>query len=430
MRFISVTGIFIGLLSACSPVSNTALTKRFRSIETSLHDHTGFMLYDPEKRKEIFSYQASQYFTPASNTKILTLFAGLTILGDSVPAFQYIEKGDSLLFRGTGDPSLLYSETNSPAVWYSFLANRNKKLFLVQDNFYTAVFGPNWAWDDMPYTYSVERSAMPLYGNYFVLDQSKSSVRTVPNLFSYQVEIRDTVEKAAAVRDVATNKIYFHPNRETITHRWEIPFKTSAELTAQLLEDTLKKNVEVLSARVDFAGAKMFMNTPVDSVYKVMIQASDNFIAEQILMNCSFVLSDTINPEKAIRYMQKNYLHDLPDSLLWVDGSGLSRFNLFTPRSIVMVWDKLYRKIPRERLFPLLAVGGKAGTIRNYYKNEPPYIYGKTGTLRNNHILSGYIITKKGQTLIFSFMSNNFAVPTKDVRTHMESILKDIYTHY
>jgi D-alanyl-D-alanine carboxypeptidase/D-alanyl-D-alanine-endopeptidase (penicillin-binding protein 4) len=161
-----------------------------------------------------------------------------------------------------------------------------------------------------------------------------------------------------------------------------------------------------------------------------MMQPSDNFIAEQLLMHCAAVLSDTINPEIAIRYMQQNHLNDLPDPLVWVDGSGLSRFNLFTPRSIVKVWEKLYQTIPRERLLPLLAIGGKTGTIKNYYKNEPPYIYGKTGTLSNNHTLSGYLITKKGRTLIFSFMSNNFTVPVKEVRDYMEGILKDIYTHY
>ena len=92
--------------------------------------------------------------------------------------------------------------------------------------------------------------------------------------------------------------------------------------------------------------------------------------------------------------------------------------------------DMLYQKIPRERLFPLLAIGGKTGTLKSYFRNDVPYIYGKTGTLRNNHNLSGYIVTKKGRVLIFSFMSNNFAVPVKDVRANMESILKDIYSHY
>lgn len=128
--------------------------------------------------------------------------------------------------------------------------------------------------------------------------------------------------------------------------------------------------------------------------------------------------------------MKKNYLMDLPDEPRWVDGSGLSRYNLFTPRSIVKLWEKIYETVPQERLFPLLAIGGETGTVKNYYKNNPPYLYGKTGTLSNNHSLSGYLITKKGRTFIFSFMSNNHLASSGVVRAEMESFLKEIYQKY
>jgi serine-type D-Ala-D-Ala carboxypeptidase/endopeptidase (penicillin-binding protein 4) len=59
-----------------------------------------------------------------------------------------------------------------------------------------------------------------------------------------------------------------------------------------------------------------------------------------------------------------------------------------------------------------------------------PYIYGKTGSLSNNHCLSGYLITKKGKTLIFSLMSNNFVVSGNELRKQMEVILKMVYEKY
>ena len=34
---------------------------------------TGFILYNPETKDTLYSQQANKYFTPASNTKILTL---------------------------------------------------------------------------------------------------------------------------------------------------------------------------------------------------------------------------------------------------------------------------------------------------------------------------------------------------------------------
>ena len=172
--------------------------------------------------------------------------------------------------------------------------------------------------------------------------------------------------------------------------------------------------------------AKTFFNTPVDSVYKVMMQESDNFLAEQLLLMCSATISDSLSIQPAMRLMQQSYLSDLPDRLAWVDGSGLSRYNLFTPRSIVAIWKKIYQKVPRERLFPLLATGGVNGTVANWYKAEQPYFFGKTGTLANNHSLSGYLITRSGKTLIFSFMNSHYLASTSD---YPEKYAKHIRIH-
>jgi serine-type D-Ala-D-Ala carboxypeptidase/endopeptidase (penicillin-binding protein 4) len=343
---------------------------------------------------------------------------------------QYIEKGDSLIFKGTGDPSFLYSEAFDSRRAFDFLQASAKKLYLAEDNFFTSQLGPGWAWSDYHYTYSSERSAFPVYGNFFSVKHTGKSLNVRPQLFAYNIVVADSVEESDLVRDIGSNKITFNPGRKfTKAELWEVPFKTDITLTAALLTDTLKKKVNVVN-HVVWDSVKTIYSVPADSLYKTMIQQSDNFIAEQLLLVCSDVLSDSLQPEIAIDFMKKNYLKDLPDKPIWVDGSGLSRFNLFTPRSMVKLWEKLYETVPRERLFALLAIGGKAGTIRNSYKNDPPYIYGKTGTLANNHSLSGYLITKGGKTLIFSFMSNNHPVPAREVRSEMEIILKSIYEKY
>jgi D-alanyl-D-alanine carboxypeptidase/D-alanyl-D-alanine-endopeptidase (penicillin-binding protein 4) len=258
----------------------------------------------------------------------------------------------------------------------------------------------------------------------------EQSLEIVPTLFTHQVSVGDTIEKSKVIRDIGSNKITLYPGGNSGSiDTFKIPFKTSAQLTTELLGDTLKRKVTLVERPIGRT-SKMLHSIPSDSLYKVMMQESDNFIAEQLLLVCAGVLSDSLKPEIAIEYMKKNHLNDLQDNPIWVDGSGLSRYNLFTPRSIVRLWEKIYEQVPKERLFPLLAIGGKTGTIKNAYKNGTPYIYGKTGTLSNNHCLSGYLITKKGKTLIFSFMNNNHPAPSSTIRKEMERVLRSVYENY
>jgi D-alanyl-D-alanine carboxypeptidase/D-alanyl-D-alanine-endopeptidase (penicillin-binding protein 4) len=417
-------------LLSCSPLRKTAMTKTFDDLEKEFQDHVGFALFDPSKNKTVYEHNSSKYFTPASNTKIFTFFASLKIIGDSVPALRYVEHGDSLIFWGTGDPSFLYHNVFDNGRVYNFLKGQKKRLYYSAANFNTTSFGPGWAWDDYNDYYSAERSALPIYGNVFTIKLDGEHPIITPPYFRQFYSKAGTAERNQFVREFASNHFRFYPGkRKSSTTSWDIPIRMEKDLERTLLIDTLKNNVGVVIKNID-RNAKTFYSIPTDSVYSEMMQESDNFIAEQLLLMCSGIISDTLQPEIAIRYVKKNFLNDLKDEPSWVDGSGLSRYNLFTPRSIVQLWSKIYEIVPEDRLFALLAVGGKNGTVKNWYKADKPYIFGKTGSLSNNHCLSGFLRAKSGKLLIFSFMNNNFVSSTSKIRSNMQDILKNIYEHY
>ena len=427
LRYVFMFGA-LGFFFSCSPLAPHKLDKLFRNTETNFHDHTGFMLYDLEEKKSVYAFNADKYFTPASNTKIFTFYTSLTLLGDSLPALRYVETADSLIFWGTGDPSFLYKNVFNNGRVFNFLKQSGKRLYFSGSNFYTTTFGSGWAWDDYNSAYSAERFSFPVYGNIVSVKSENNRLDFQPPFFKNSFTTGDVEEEAKVIRKVESNDFKFYPSPKG---RFEddIPFRADADLVSRLLTDTLKRTVTTVNKNL-IKGARVLYSIPIDSAYQVMMQQSDNFIAEQLLLMSAGVISDSLQPEIAIRYMKKNALSDLANEPEWVDGSGLSRYNLFTPHSVVQLWEKIYAKVPRERLFPMLATGGKPGTLRNWYKADKPYLFGKTGSLSNNHCLSGFLVTKRGKTVIFSFMNSDYTVASNEVRKNMQTILNLIYENY
>lgn len=390
---------------------------------------TGFALYDPETRQMLYQQNADKYFTPASNTKIFTFYAASRILGDSLPVLHYLERGDSLIFRGAGNPLVLHPDFPSANLAIDFLRKRNKQLFFTTNNFQDDHFGAGWSWADYTYGYQAEKSAFPLYGNVVRLqtDNRDSLVRTRPDFF--QPYLRYLYDDEAPRYRRAQNSLLIYLNRDAVrrdtSFETAIPMDQSPELTAALLQDALNRPVHLLS--VDSIPQRQWktLRQPLqDTLYRRLLHPSDNFVAEQLLLMCSDELFGVLDTRRAIEYARDSLLNDLPDPLEWWDGSGLSRYNLFTPRTMTALLDKIYEENPRERLFDLFPTGGVSGTIRNWYGGDPPYVFAKTGTLRNRHCLSGYLRTQSGRVLIFSFMHNNYTGSSTPVKKEMQRILE------
>ncbi len=141
-------------------------------------------------------------------------------------------------------------------------------------------------------------------------------------------------------------------------------------------------------------------------------------------------LSDTLSFDIAKDYVLEKYLSDLKQEPRWVDGSGLSRYNLFTPESMVSLLHKLYSELDRQRLFTILPAWDSNGTIKSLNSTTNHFIFAKSGSMGNIYNLCGYLKTKSGKTFIFSFMNNHFRIPFKEVRIQIEKTLKLIHDAY
>ena len=411
------------VLTSCSPIQ-----KSISELENKYQYHAGFYLYDPIAKKELESIKADRYFTAASNTKVYTLYASNLILSDSIPAFRYIETDTALIVWGLCDPSFLNNKLPQGNA-YSFLA-RQSKIYISNSNSVAPRFGSGWSWDDYNGGYSQEQTSFPIYGNsvYFNRDSISKELIIRPSIFKDSVHL-NMGDKYQVTREEFGNKFEW----DTISNCTDCerlrPIYFGGETVNRLLSDTL--NLPVYTRNISLVNsAKTFYSIPVDSVFKVMMQESDNFMAEHLLLSVAAELSDTLSTQIAIKEMNQRTASFMPDKLVWKDGSGLSRYNLVTPRNTVALWQQLYKDMGEERLFSLISVGGKAGTLEKWFNADTPYIYGKTGTLSNNFSLSGFLIAKSGKRLVFSYMNNNYPVSSSAIKKEMEVILRKVYEKY
>ena len=90
-----------------------------------------------------------------------------------------------------------------------------------------------------------------------------------------------------------------------------------------------------------------------------MLRVSDNFLAEQLLLMCSTRVGyrDSLSSRRAIRYLLKTTSKPCPTAPDWVDGSGLSRLNLLTPRTSRRVLLRLHQELPEAA--PAEPAGGR-----------------------------------------------------------------------
>lgn len=90
------------------------------------------------------------------------------------------------------------------------------------------------------------------------------------------------------------------------------------------------------------------------------------------------------------------------------DGSGLSRNNLATPRTLVSTLRAMYHAKGNDVFLASLPVAGISGTLKNRLRHTSAEgaVRAKTGTLRGVKALSGYINHPEYGVLVFSIITN------------------------
>src|SRR5580765_130950 len=137
------------VLSSCSvqqEISKSA--KQVINDSSLLTAHVGISIYEPASGKYWYNYQGDKYFVPASNTKLPTCYAAMKYLGDSLVGLEYSIEDSFLLFKGTGDPTLLHPDFKNQRI-ISFLKNEKRSLVITEAKFNDSRWGSGWSIGDI-----------------------------------------------------------------------------------------------------------------------------------------------------------------------------------------------------------------------------------------------------------------------------------------
>lgn len=482
-------GLGLFLLQACSTQKKVSRQTGNRLLQDSAlaTAHIGISIYDPATRQYLYNYQGDKYFVPASNTKIPTCYLGMKYLGDSLTGLLYgipeekRYKDQFVVIRPTGDPTFLHPDFKQQPV-FEFLTRTFKQQRKTPATFYVdgsnvERWGNGWSWNDYEAYYMAERNTFPVFGNVLDVKLVPVNKRVVtdstypynPRLVLFETGNsffntlvnkgipaafkdwqKDSLPKLSFTRKIDDNVFRALPDEKPFKGT-EIPFSTNYwQTVTRVLEDTLGIRFKHMAFKDENKGTTYYFDhedgdimppatikkwqpvhsQPTDSMLQRMMHRSDNFYAEQTLLMTSFVLLDKMDARKIIDTILKTDFKNLPHKPAWADGSGLSRYNLFTPQDFVHILSKMKEEFGMDRIKTIFPAGGK-GTLSSYYNDAAtPYLYAKTGTLSGVVALSGFIYTKSGKELIFSVLVNNHQTSAVHVRRSVEAFLKNIREQY
>lgn len=404
-----------------------SFAKQFIFDDTDLKSaHIGISIFNTSTQNFIYNYQANKFFVPASNTKIPTCYLAMKYLGDSITAFQY-KKTDSngVIIRPTADPTFLHAEYNSSRQ-INFLKSFNK-IEIALPKYNIRNYGSGWAWNDFEETYMAPRSIFPAYGNVAVFEKVNTSIKGTPSYLLATTQINATQnEKGIIVKRLWNSNQFTVTDGKTATV--EIPFITDINEAQKIIanETNIPVSISFDTTTKDWI---KYYSQPTDTMLSVMMHRSDNYFAEQSLIMSGFEKNGIFGDAETIENALKTDFALMPHKPRWVDGSGLSRYNLFTPEDFVWLLNKIKNEFSWNRISTIFETGGE-GTISSYYKKYEGKFFAKTGTLGNQVALSGYFFSKNNTMYIFSVLVNNHQTSATNVRKAVEKYLSAVIENY
>ncbi|MBT3475578.1 D-alanyl-D-alanine carboxypeptidase/D-alanyl-D-alanine-endopeptidase [bacterium] len=404
--------IFVGTCINSFSLTTTEIINNQLKISPNL----GIYIKNLTKGKVISSHNSNKKFIPASNQKIITTLSSLNYLSsnyrfnsyffvnnigiDTFKPNKLIEEGSAINFYidTRGDPTLSSGDIVRIVRFFKKKNLRSIKGNIILDNTYfeEPYFNNNWkkSWKGLVWAPHV--SSVAVDENLYKAKGNKDLLMTDNPLYLLGIKLlREFRKQGIQVKG------------KVVLSR--IPVKTKMRFNKVIYKHSSKD---------------------LGRIVKVVNKKSNNLYAEHLFKKLSANFYRSEGSWKSSAAFVSSFLVKkvgLNSGSFYIsDGSGLSRKNKITPKSMVLLLDFARETEYFPYFYASLPLAGVDGTLLKRFKSKPLYknLRAKTGYINKVSSLSGYFTSKNGDLYAFSIIVNNY---NYSVRPFIDRLLTKIY---
>jgi D-alanyl-D-alanine carboxypeptidase/D-alanyl-D-alanine-endopeptidase (penicillin-binding protein 4) len=447
-------------------VDSVVGTPEFRSA------HWGVLIVDPARGDTLYTRNADKLFVPASNQKLITGAVALAQLGPEHrwvttllargPVRGGVLYGD-LVVRGEGDPSISSHMRGDAMTPLRDLADSLRargitrirgRVTAAPSPFTDSPLGSGWEWDDLDEPYGAGVDAL-YFNEGFTEIHVRAGARagdpvratTRPAATHPPLLVRaTTVARPDSGADSASRRprlrVGYDSSRTGVlvsgtiaagdTAVLELAFRDHPGAFVAALREALRsRGIAVDEMKGDTSAALdslvALRSPPLRDVLAAFEKPSQNQIGELLFKTVARKATGVGRADSAQRVVSAQLVAwgAQADGFAVRDGSGLSRHNFVSPRTLVKVLDTMRRHPDFGVFYDALPVAGLDGTLDTRLRGTPAAgnVRAKTGYVDKARSLSGYVTAADGRMLIFSLLCNNYSVPTKAVERVQDALV-------
>lgn len=415
----------------------------------------GLVVLNADTGATLYSKQADNLLLPASNEKLVTSAAAMNVLGPNYTFTTSVSStggvsgstlSGSLYLKGTGDPTMLFTDYQNLAAQVAASGIKTVNGDLVADDtfFDSTRLGPAWSWDDEPYSYDAQISALTVapttnydsgsvYVNVTPGAQGQPPTVTLNPPNSY-VTVANTAT-TGATGSGSTISVNRASGTNTITVTGSIPAggsTASREMSvdnptayvASLFRQALAADGVQVTGGTDYqatpSGATQLVShssMPLSAMLVPFLKLSNNMMAEALTKAAGRKVSNQGTFAAGVQALSTSLSALGIDSHAekQVDGSGLSRMDLITSGQLAQLLVKAKGQPWFQTWYDALPIAGNpspliGGTLASRMVGTAAAnnVHAKTGSETGVSGLSGYVTAADGEHLVFSLVENNF----------------------